>query len=179
MAVLRKEGIAQPMTEKTSKKKERYQLSDNKLSVPTHWLQESQHFNFTWVKNELWAIPPSLQSQYEQAVRSLRVVAAGINLLQLKGKSFIPSQGLALSCCLAPTAFPRVELSYADAIQYLGRNTITLPPNTPQGFILVTYQNVALGFVKNMGNRANNLYPNEWRIRSTHSPENITQIITV
>lgn len=179
MAVLRKEGTSQPMKEKTSKQKMPRQHSDNKLSVPTHWLQESQHFNFTCVKNELWAIPPSLQSQYEQAARSLRVIAAGINLLQLKGKSFIPSQGLALSSCLSPTAFPRVELSYADAIQYLGRNTITLPPNTPQGFILVTYQNVALGFVKNMGNRANNLYPNEWRIRSTHSPENITQIITV
>ena len=179
MAVLRKEGTSHPMTEKTSKKKERYQLSDNGQSIPTHWLQESQHFNFTWMKNELWAIPQSLQLQYQQAARSLRVVAAGINLLQLKGRSSIPSQGLALSSCLSPTAFPRVELSYADAIQYLGRNTITLPPNTPQGFTLVTYQNIALGFVKNMGNRANNLYPNEWRIRSTHSPENITQIITV
>ena len=29
----------------------------------------------------------------------------------------------------------------------------------------VTYKGAPLGFVKNIGNRANNLYPAEWRIR--------------
>ena len=28
-----------------------------------------------------------------------------------------------------------------------------------------TYEGVPLGFAKNVGNRQNNLYPNEWRIR--------------
>lgn len=35
------------------------------------------------------------------------------------------------------------------------------------------YNNVPLGFVKNIGNRANNLYPQEWRIRSGYLPEEI------
>ena len=33
------------------------------------------------------------------------------------------------------------------------------------GVLLLTYENVPLGFAKNVGNRLNNLYPNEWRIR--------------
>ena len=33
------------------------------------------------------------------------------------------------------------------------------------GVTLLTYENVPLGFAKNVGNRLNNLYPNEWRIR--------------
>jgi hypothetical protein len=28
-----------------------------------------------------------------------------------------------------------------------------------------------LGFLNNLGNRANNMYPSEWRIRTTHTPE--------
>ena len=30
--------------------------------------------------------------------------------------------------------------------------------------------NRAIGFEKNIGNRANNLYPQEWRIKSSHVP---------
>jgi hypothetical protein len=34
-----------------------------------------------------------------------------------------------------------------------------------KGWMLVQYQGVPLGFVKNLGNRANNYFPKEWRIR--------------
>ena len=74
-------------------------------------------------------------------------------------------------------AFARCELSYTEALRYLRREAITLPADTPRGFVLVTYRNHPLGFVKNLGNRANNLYPNEWRIRSNHLPESEVQII--
>ena len=37
----------------------------------------------------------------------------------------------------------------------------------------VRYQRLPLGFVKNLGNRANNLYPQEWRIRTGYIPEEI------
>lgn len=30
---------------------------------------------------------------------------------------------------------------------------------------MLTYRGVALGWAKNLGNRCNNLYPSEWRIR--------------
>ena len=41
------------------------------------------------------------------------------------------------------------------------------------GFVLLTYKDAPLGFVKNIGNRANNLYPQEWRIRSGYLPEEV------
>ena len=37
-----------------------------------------------------------------------------------------------------------------------------MPDGTPRGFVLLTYGGYPLGFVKNIGNRANNLYPAEW-----------------
>ena len=41
-----------------------------------------------------------------------------------------------------------------------------MEPDVPRGYVLLTYQGHSLGFAKNIGNRANNLYPAEWRIRS-------------
>ena len=45
------------------------------------------------------------------------------------------------------------------------RTAALVLPNAPMGVLLLTYENVPLGFAKNVGNRLNNLYPNEWRIR--------------
>jgi len=44
--------------------------------------------------------------------------------------------------------------------------------------VLLTWQGEPLGFVKNIGNRANNLYPNEWRIRSGYLPEKRPEILS-
>ena len=39
----------------------------------------------------------------------------------------------------------------------------------PRGYVVATYEGHALGFLNNLGTRANNLYPQEWRIRSRHN----------
>ena len=65
----------------------------------------------------------------------------------------------------APGA-PRVELSLDDAIRYLQREALVLPADTPRGIVQVCFRGQRLGLVKNLGTRANNLYPKEWRIRS-------------
>ena len=65
---------------------------------------------------------------------------------------------------------PRVEIDYDTAIAYLRREAIRLPDDSPRGIITLTYRGVDIGQAKNIGNRANNLYPKEWRIKSTHVP---------
>lgn len=60
------------------------------------------------------------------------------------------------------------ELTYEQAIAYLRRESIVLPSETPRGMIAVTHHGQPLGFVKNVGNRANNLYPQPWAIKTTH-----------
>ncbi len=83
-----------------------------------------------------------------------------------KGRDFIPAQALALARSLRSDAFPTAEIDLETAIEYLRRNAITI--EAPTGIILLTYKGKALGFVKNLGKRANNLYPAQWRILSTH-----------
>ncbi|MFA5047194.1 MAG: rRNA cytosine-C5-methyltransferase, partial [Paludibacter sp.] len=47
---------------------------------------------------------------------------------------------------------------------FLKKEAIQLP-ETSRGYKLISYKNQPLGWVKNVGNRCNNLYPQEWRIR--------------
>ena len=72
---------------------------------------------------------------------------------------------------------PMVNLSYEQAIQYLRREAIVLPSETPRGIVVVAFEGHPLGLAKNIGTRANNLYPKEWRIKSTHIPEKYEAIL--
>ena len=65
---------------------------------------------------------------------------------------------------------PTIDLSYQDALKYLRGEALVLPADTPRGIVTVTYKGIPLGPVKNIGNRANNLYPKPWRIKTTHLP---------
>lgn len=100
---------------------------------------------------------------------SCDVIYKGIEIATVKGKDFIPSQSLALSTLINKDAFITKEIDYLAAIAYLRRETIILE-DTPRGFILLSYNGYPLGFVKNLGNRANNLYPSNWKILSGHLP---------
>ena len=75
--------------------------------------------------------------------------------------------------------FPKVELTYQEALKYLRGEALVLPPDTPKGFVTVTYKGAPLGPVKNIGNRANNLYPKPWRIKTTHLPSEEIKIINI
>lgn len=102
-------------------------------------------------------------------VRStFHVIAAGLPVGIVKGRDFVPSQQLALARDLRPDAFPRADVDRATALDYLRRQAIALPDGTPRGIVLLHYGGYPLGFVKNLGNRANNLYPAPWRILSAH-----------
>ena len=72
---------------------------------------------------------------------------------------------------------PKVDVDYAEALKYLRGEALVLPPDTPRGIVTITYQGQALGPAKNIGNRANNLYPKPWRIKSTHLPSEAPKVM--
>ncbi len=179
MAVLRKTGEeTRKKTKKGSKEAKRDKNAAPKL--PHEWLANQSDYNVIRCGDMLTAIPKDMQEVYD-AASSLRIISAGVTLGEVKGKDIIPSQSLALSTALHRNsdgsencqkgAFPEVALDYRQAIDYLRKETIALPDDTPKGFVLLTYRGHPLGFVKNIGNRSNNLYPQEWKIKSTHVPE--------
>ena len=72
-----------------------------------------------------------------------------------------------------------VDVDYPEALKYLRGEAMVLPPDTPKGIVTITYKGQPLGPAKNIGNRANNLYPKPWRIKSTHLPSAPVEIINV
>lgn len=79
-----------------------------------------------------------------------------------KGAKMVPQHILAMNPDTAAD-FPQCELTLEQALQYLRRASITI--DAPRGYTIVCYKGHPLGFVNNLGTRANNLYPQEWRIR--------------
>ena len=102
----------------------------------------------------------------ESALRKagLNILGEGTEKTTMKGSVEIPSSRQVLAHDYDRSAFPLVNLDLDGALAYLRRNALTLPPDTPQGYVTVAYEGYPLGLVKNLGTRANNLYPSEWRV---------------
>lgn len=111
------------------------------------------------------AMRQELAADMERVRAAVCTLRAGVLLAEEKGRKLIPQQELALSTALSPGAFPEVELPPDEALAYLRREALVLPPETPRGYVLTTFGGHRLGFLNNLGARANNLYPAEWRIR--------------
>lgn len=148
-----------------------------KSSVVPSWITSPETYIYKEESNGIVAIPTDMEPLCTLLATRLRLLKAGISLAEVKGRDVIPTHELAMSTVLAPEAFPTCELSYVDALRYLHREAIVLPSGMPRGFVLVTWRGLPLGFVKNIGNRANNLYPQEWRIRSSHLPEDEVRVV--
>lgn len=113
---------------------------------------------------------------YDLINARLHVLHAGVILAEQKGKDWQPHHSLAMSTLLNRSYFPESELSYEQAIAYLRKEAVVLDTDVPKGYVILTFHGKVLGFAKNIGNRANNLYPQEWRIRSGYLPETIKMV---
>ena len=131
------------------------------------WLENAEDVTFQYSVDGVWtAIPTRFAEIREQLANVAPLLLGGIEMAAEKGKKLIPQHALAMSIAASSSAFPRVEIARDSALAYLHREAITLPAEAPRGYVLLTYRGLPLGFANNLGNRANNLYPNEWRLRN-------------
>lgn len=189
VAVLRKHGESETTTlnasatnskPKKDRKNQRKQTAQGGKQQSADTMQALRTpDNFTARRNgdAIIAIPKRWADTYDAAASTLKIMHAGVTLGTEKGRDIIPDQSLAMSRQLNIDAYPQVELSYTEAINFLRKEAVTLPEGTPRGFVVVTYLGYPLGMEKNIGNRANNLYPTEWRIKSTHVPESECSVL--
>ena len=126
-----------------------------------------------WVRGDMYmmekgdmvtAVPCSIYDDVALLRSRLKVVSAGCAIGTRKGRLVVPYADLALSLALEPSAFPGADVDRRTALSYLHRDAILLP-DAPKGYVLVCYEGLPLGFVKNLGNRCNSLHPQGRRIR--------------
>ena len=161
LAVLRKDGdatLAQP-------RQLRWQQAPSKIKAAVEtYVQDAELFNFVQNGDVITAMPKEHTAAMLALRQKLCVLHCGLPIVTMKNNKMLPMHPLAMSTSLRKEAFNIVELEQEQALMYLHRETLSLP-SQPMGYLLLTYKNVPIGFVKNVGNRANNLYPAEWRIR--------------
>lgn len=182
VAVLRKGGSGQSMRSASRPVKE--SVADRRLTDSCRsWVTSSRDYHFDVAGTSVRAFPRRWMPLLGQIEKHLEVISRGVEIASVKGRDLIPTQSLAMSAAYARGAFPEYAVDYPVAVAYLRRESVSLPSDAPRGLLLLTFSSVPgqapmpLGFVKNLGNRANNLYPPEWRILSTHIPDNPPQVL--
>ena len=91
----------------------------------------------------------------------LYIKKIGLNIGTVKGKDLIPSHDLAMSTW-SSKPYNTFEIDLETALQFLRRADLHI--EGVKGWVLLTYMNIGLGWIKALPNRSNNYYPNEWRI---------------
>lgn len=116
-------------------------------------------------KEAVRLFPNNWKQQLQILAAHLYIKKAGIELGCIKGKDFVPSHELAMSN-INIINIANVDINKEQALQYLSKKEVNINTNC-RGWVLVTHQNIRLGWIKVLPNRFNNYYPTEWRILKT------------
>ena len=145
-------------------------LKNKQLPIPKKLIPRLQEmtagvdFEFYLRNDTAIAVPQAIAADVLTVADALTVRKMGTAMARIFGDKLAPEHDLALSWALNREAFNAIELQQPDALRYLHRDNIFVP-DAAAGFNLVTYNNLPLGWIKNIGNRWNNLYPQNWKIR--------------
>ena len=123
-------------------------------------------------KDRVKQVTDPLAKALPQLEKSLRVIASGTSVAIRKGRDLVPEADFALAVSrvsLEGLSFTAVEVSHEEALKFLAKEPLVLP-DAPRGYLLLTFEGLGLGFVKNLGSRTNSLLPAARRIRKTITP---------
>ena len=162
LSVLRKTSDAPSLRiKKQDKRQQKSEFNETELK---NRLIEPENWKIYTDNNMISAFRTKFSDKVELLKSNLHIMHYGITLYEIKGRDLIPHTSLALSKSIQLENVLQAEVELRDALLFLKKETISLS-ETEKGFVLIKYRNIPLGWVKNLGNRCNNLYPNEWRIR--------------
>jgi 16S rRNA C967 or C1407 C5-methylase (RsmB/RsmF family)/NOL1/NOP2/fmu family ribosome biogenesis protein len=161
LSVIKKTGKQENILIRNQKKNE-FRPDTDDINVALGWTRFAKESLIKW-GDEVIAIPCGID-EYQMLYQNLRIVKAGTRIFVRKKSDYLPSHELALSVHLREEAFPREQINRNDAVSYLRRDNFILK-TILMGWNIVTYWGISLGFIKNIGNRINNYFPVEWRIR--------------
>ena len=117
-------------------------------------------------KDRIRQVTLPLAAALPQLERQLRVIASGTAVAVRKGNDRVPDADYALAArrmALEGLSYETIAVSREEALRFLSKEPLAFP-DCPRGYLLLTYEGLGLGFVKNLGGRTNSLLPNSRRI---------------
>ncbi|MDR3680512.1 MAG: RNA methyltransferase [Flavipsychrobacter sp.] len=142
----------------------RFKTANNRqLQEQASFLLQPQDYCFLQTDNYTIAINPQHEEDLQILQKTLYFRKAGIALGEAAGKDWLPAHNIALSVDTAKD-LAHFEVNKEQALHYLKKEEMGVLPDG-KGWYMVTYNGLGLGWLKALGNRANNYLPKNWRIR--------------
>jgi 16S rRNA C967 or C1407 C5-methylase (RsmB/RsmF family)/NOL1/NOP2/fmu family ribosome biogenesis protein len=158
IAVLKKADGKEKNSKWTTKKDVRPMKSNEEIERFS--MTEGLEF-YQW-NEKILALPQIEATAMMHVLSQLKIVKFGILIGEMQRKGIQPHEELALNPFLL-NYNQTIELDKEAALNFLRGDTFTLQGEI--GYTIITHQGQALGWIKHLGNRFNNLYPKDWRIR--------------
>jgi len=162
IAAFRKENLSGLEKRDLNVKGKSERLTSKEIEVIKPWIDKWDNFFFIKQKEEVIAVPLYLEKDLAILQSALYIKKAGVKLGVIIRSELIPDHELALSNIINPL-IAGIEVDKSTALEYLRKQDINIETNY-KGWILLTYQQIKLGWIKLLSNRINNYYPKEWRI---------------
>jgi NOL1/NOP2/fmu family ribosome biogenesis protein len=128
------------------------------------WIKPDEGLFFHKQANTWFGMTEAAYIFFSRVQKLLYVKKAGFALAQEAGKDFLPEHALAMSSRINTAAFLIKQVDEAQALQFLRKQDLNVIFDT-KGWYLIIYEGYPLGWLKYIGNRSNNYYPKEWRIK--------------
>ena len=156
------EGVTKRRTPK-GRRKVFTTLQSKDLAEVSRWVDDAKTMSFRCVGDVVYGYSSAVMEDVTQLSESLSVVYSGVAMGQIFKGTLKPEHSLALFVGRNRDVVAEVELSLEDAQNYLRRQDIDAKQFS-EGVNVVTYKGVAIGFIKRIGARCNNMYPKDLRI---------------
>ena len=162
VAVARKNETTTQRTPKARKKvmQEVDKLSRKELS---QWLQGADEYAYAMVADTIYAYRAEQFKAVQALSEGLTAIYSGVAMGQIFKGKLKPDWALSQYVGLERSVVSTEELDEERDLDYLRKRDITVG-DIVEGINLVTHNGRPLGFVKRVGARCNNLYPNSLKI---------------
>ena len=168
LAVLRKKNSDTAIGNSTNKKFVSWMPElciEKEISPIRNWINQNESENiYKWKENYFLMSNEQLKMMNELSDR-VKIIYAGVDLASKKHDEFIPSPALALFERINISSFNNLNLSIEQALSFLRKDSLQIS-SLEKGWMLAVFENHPLGWVKSLGNRMNNYFPMEWRIKN-------------
>ena len=131
----------------------------------SRWIADGNNIRFAAVAESYYAYPADYYEEIKALAHNLTVIYSGVEMGQIFKGKLKPEWSLSQSVWYNKSVVPVAELDTESALDYLRKKDIPAAL-FEEGINLVTSDNYPLGFVKRIGNRVNNTYPNSLKINN-------------
>lgn len=132
----------------------------------SRWVLHPENMRFADVGGTCYGYYADTYDEVRSFAETVNVIYSGVAMGVVYNGKLKPDAALAMFVDLNENAVPVAELEREEALRYLRKQDIAASAFA-EGVNLVKSGGCALGFVKRIGNRCNNMYPNSLRILKT------------